>query len=1217
MRSLSKMSCFAVLGLFALPGLMFAQGQRGAITGTVMDPSGAVVPDASITITEKTTNVASTAKSSSAGYYRVPVPPGTYRVEARKEGFKAVLADNIIVDVASVVTVDLTLQVGNITEEVTVTTEAPLLESSTPEVGNSITAREFETLPILVDDGGRQLQTFIFTSLPGTVGDAFAGSINGGQLFSSEILIDGVSIARYDLSGGSLVEFSPSTDAIGEFKVQMSNYSAEYGETGGGIANFSMKSGTNSFHGTLYEYFKNPVLNAAGFDTNSFGGKKANTERENNFGGTFGGPIKRDRTFFFFAYEGYRFRNFRFSSPITMPTPAMLKGDFSAWLGSQIGTDDLGRPVYENEIYDPTTTRTLPDGTIIRDPVAFNGQLNMIDPNEFSKGSAVLLPLFPSQYLNSNLIRNYPSFSGCCPILNSDKESIKIDHVINTQNKLTGSFNWHLRKRYNRDARSFPPFPGYPLNPVKQQIVGGPQVRLSEVWTVNDHTINSAAIGFNRFGNANGITPNAGWPSKLGITGVQNDCFPPIRFRGHVGQLGRLGAGCPGFDPSESYIFSDTLSYLRGKHGLKFGAEFRRYRYNVGEIGQVSGSFAFSDRETALPGFTGDTGHPFASFVLGAVDSGGRAVSTTLPGYRAGFLAFYAQDDWKTTPKLTISYGLRWEIPLPKKEAFNRMSGLDPTAANTSNDPNITDANGIPGALVFLGSCQGCNGRHSFQDVYYKEFGPRLGVAYAASNKLVLRGGYGISYGPPILNNFGSQNIFGFNGGVNLARGTSPTNFKLDPVIYWTPLTNALLPPAAQVGVPPFNGSLPTRNPAIANGNGIDFLPRKSLAQPYVQSWSAGLQYQLPKEILFEANYVGSKGTRLLSSIFSNMNNQVPTRYIGLGDLLGDDLQTDLSDPTNGPILASYGITQLPYANFENDFNPTVAQSLRPFSQYDVITNNYPELGSSTYHSLQMKAQKRAAHGLNFIAAYTYSKTLTNSDTALYYPTGGFGVFNFGQDFYNRRGEKSLAAFDYTHFLKITSIYELPFGHGKKWLSSTGALDRLVSGWTITAIQNYRSGDALSILSSDLCTGLYSGAYGDGCSVRVDILTGVPQTVPLRGLDAQNGTPYLNPSAFAKPPLTPNNGFAAHFGSAPRFLPNVRGPGWGGEDIGLVKDTRINERFSLLFRADAFNTFNRTGRGDPDTDLADDIPANGGTFGLITGAGHGARVIQLSMRLNF
>lgn len=1206
-------------GLLCVPNLAFGQGALGAITGSVLDSSGASIPDATLTITNVNTGVVTTVKSSTAGYYRVPLPVGTYRVEATKQGFQSFLASNILVSVEQVVTLNLTLPVGSTTQTVTVTEQAPLLTPSTAEVGASINPQELETLPIEVSDGGRQLQHFIFSSLPGAVGDEFSGSINGGQEFSSEILIDGISIARYDLNGGSLVEFSPSQDSIGEFKVQEANYSAEYGETGGGIANFVMKSGTNQFHGSAYEYLKNPSLNAAGLIANAFGTPKRG-DKENNFGATFGGPIKRDKTFFFANYEGDRFRNFAYSGTMTLPTSAMKQGDFSAWLGKQLGSDALGRPVFTNEIYDPTTTRSVAAGAtdqvtglvnnsgksaVIRDPFMFNGQLNVVNPAEFSKASSVLLPLFPNP-LFSGLTRNTPSFTGCCPVLRQDKFSVKIDHVINDKQKLTGSINWNRRDRFNRNGRTFPPFPGQPLSPYKEQIVGGPQLRLSDNWTINDHTLNELALGYNRFNNVNNVTNNRKFTPQLGIPGIPNTCFPPFHFSGHVGQLpSTLGVGCENIDPSESYLYQDTLSYVRGKHSFKFGGEYRHFRYNTFEPGPLSGDFRFNDRETSLPGFTSKTGHPFASFMLGAVHSGSESIYTTEPGYRAGMFAFFAQDDFKATSRLTLNIGVRWEIPLPKKEAFNRQSGFDPTVPNPAAD-------NIRGALVFLGSCSTCIHRTSFQDAYFKEVAPRFGVAYQATHNLVLRGGYGISFGPPILNNFGSQNLTGFNSAVPLTTGTSATGFVADPVTYWSPLASAALPAKAQVGVPPFTGTLPTRDPSAANAVGLDFLPAKSLAQPYVQNWSAGFQLLLPRQVLLEANYVGSKGTRLLDSNFAPFFNQAPSKYMGLGDILADDLATDLADPVNGPILASYGITGLPYPSFESDnfgLGTTVAQALSPFPQYPGglspyggLLNNYPTFGNSTYHSLQVMARKNSAHGLTFIAAYTLSKTLTDSDSALYYPS-------LVQDFYNRKIEKSIAAFDFPQVLKLTWIYELPFGHGKRWLSSAAGLDRLVSGWQLTAIQNYTSGDPLQV-SSSLGSSINAG-------LRADIVSGVPLTVPLKGLDVVNGTPYLNPAAFADPPSSPVNSFPLRVGTSSRFLHHIRGPGHQSEDFGIVKNTRISETVDLQFRADAFNVFNRTGRGDPDTSLGDGLPAAGGSFGLITSPAHGARVVQLALRLNF
>jgi hypothetical protein len=1020
-------------------------------------------------------------------------------------------------------------------------------------------------------------------------------------------------------------EYSPGTDSIGEFKVQMTNYSAEYGETGGGIVNFSMKSGTNQFHGTMFEYNKNPVFNAAGAVVNATGGVKDN-EKENNFGGTLGGPIRKDKTFFFFSYEGDRYRSFAPAGKTTIPTPAMRNGDFSAWLGGAEGTDALGRTVYKNEIYDPTTTRLVPAGATdpvtglvnnsgadatIRDPFMSGGQLNVIPKGEFSKATSVLVPLFPNPMLSGNNL-NTVAYSGCCPELRRDAWSVKIDEVINSNQKLFGMVGNYLRDRYNRNSTTFPPFPGLPINPYKEQKVGGPQVRLQHTWTVNMHSVNILSLGYNRFQNANNVTDDAKYTAQMGIPGVPDTCFPGISFGGvntGVKFISRIGVGCHNTDPSESYDYQDTFSTTHGKHSLKFGAQFLRYRYNTYEPANLSGAFSFNSKDTALPGFTSSTGHQFASFILGAADSASKSVYATEPGYRAGLFAFFAQDDWRATSKLTLNIGMRWEIPLPKEEAFDRQSGFDPNMPNPGAD-------GILGALAFLGSCPNCIHRSSFQDWYFKEVAPRLGIAYAPTKNLVLRGGYGISYGPPILNNFGSMNTWGYNSGIALHKASGSVN-QINPVSYLSPLASAALPANARVGLPPFNPTLPDTDPAQANGNGLDFLPQNSLAQPYVQNWSGGFQYQLPRQILFEANYMGSKGTRLLDSYFSWWFDQENSKFMALGDHLNDDLATDLADPVMGPVLASYGITKLPFPDFENDgyCGTNLAVAFQPYPQYCGLESNYPTMGSSTYHSLQVMAKKNSAHGLTFIAAYTLSKTLTNTETALYYPSN-----SVVQDFYNRKLEKSIAAFDYPQNLKLTWIYSLPFGHGRRWLTSTGKADRFFSGWQVTAIQNYNSGDPLMIYSS------LSPVFTPG--LRGDIVPGVPQTVKPQGLNINlaydpntgavtNGTALLNPLAFADPPSSPQNGFPLRVGTSARYLPNVRGPGQESESFGIIKDTKINERVSFQFRCDMFNVFNRTGRGDPDTSLGDGLPSQGGTFGLITGPYNGARIIQFAARLNF
>jgi len=431
----------------------------------------------------------------------------------------------------------------------------------------------------------------------------------------------------------------------------------------------------------------------------------------------------------------------------------------------------------------------------------------------------------------------------------------------------------------------------------------------------------------------------------------------------------------------------------------------------------------------------------------------------------------------------------------------------------------------------------------------------------------------------------------GYTAGVTRFRPGGQLNAAL-PLLYLSNFKGGT--PPGPLGLPEFTGTLPITDPSGYNGYGVDFMPARSLDMPYSQNWSAGFQYQLPRKVLLEADYMGSKGTRLFNGNYGNSWNQTPGKYMAMGDLLADSFGDDL----NAGLLQPYGITKLPYPSFEDDnFTDTVQVGLQPFPQYGSVVNDQWNIGNSTYHSLQIEARKNSSHGLTFIAAYTISKNISDSDSPFYEPS-------YIQDVYNRRLEKSITSFDYPQALKLTWIYSLPIGHGQRWLSSGGGWSRLVSGWQITAIQRYGSGDPLQISSSDVGNPINS-------ALRADTVSGVSPKVPLHGLDVINGTPYLNNDAFTDPPSSPVNAFALRPGNTGRYLPNVRGPAHQSEDFGLVKDTRIRERFTLQIRADFQNVFNRTGYGTPDTGY------NDGTFGLITGVMNGPRLIQVGAHLNF
>jgi len=1175
-----------ILGL-GLPAL--AQSGRGTITGIVKDPSGAVVPGADITITEKNTGVVTRTVSTEAGAYRAPyIPPGTYQLTAALAGFKTAVADNIQVMLGQTVTVDFSLEVGQVSDQVTVMAETPLLESSTPEIGVGTTEKEVHTWPIMVEDGTRQLQTFIFTSMPGTEGGGFAGSINGGQSYSHEILIDGISIGRMDLNGGSNSEFTPTIDAVSEFKLQTGALSSQYGNTQTAMTNFGMKSGTNAFHGSAFWFHNEPFLNANSWSNNARNVDKSGA-KENNYGGTVGGPIWKDRTFFFFSMEFDRRRTKMLRGTNgTLPLAAFKNGDFSKLLdpaftgdpqsGSVVGADALGRPIIYGQIYDPATSRQLSDGTWIRDP--FEG--NVIPTSRFSETTMKVLQYdIPNPELTS-FRRNQPYLSDCCPNLNIDNISIKIDQVINNQHKMSGTFVDNDRSRERFGASNSPyldlPFPQPPMAGSKLQATPGKIVRFAEDWTISPTVINHLAFGYNRFVNKNvSFTYLTGedWASLLGLENVGSHAFPVINWSGFgtfalgnglYPQMG--GVGGSGFGVNGSSIISDDLTWIKGNHSLRFGFEGRWYYYNSGSE-QNTGSYSFSNENVALPGYRTSTGFTYASFLLGEVRSAGLGVPMVTEGTRSRVFGMYVQDDWKVRRNLTINMGIRWDIPTALTEVRQRQSGLDPTLPNPGAD-------GYPGALTMLGDCAGCNGMGRFADPYYKQFSPRIGFAWTPgdSNKMVIRGGYGINYAPPIQDGWAYGYGYGFNGS-NPVVTNSNSRFREDASYNWDN-------PYAV-----FTDVLPNSDPSQQNGSDIPWYMSNLTKYPMVQNWNFGIQYELPWQTKVEANYIGNKGTRLNEPQYFWSLNQAKPEALSLGDTLLDDIN-------DHPEFAK------PYPSFEG----TVADSLKRFPQYYSVTTHRLNGGFSTYNGFQLTVTKRSTYGLSFLAAYTFAKALGTADTS-----GPGNYYDYGQDWYNRRSDYSVTSYNYPQHLKLSWIYDLPFGQQGRWLTS-GPLSYIAGGWTVSAIHNYQSGAPMKMY-----TWTYDSSILQNAGFRPDVLLPRDQQT---GSKPENvivdvGVPYLNREAFADLPSTPG-GMPLHFGNAPRYQPDLRGWHGFGENLSLIKRTpiKVTEGAYFELRLDAINIFNRIGIANPDTNTSDPE-----SFGMIYGKSGGPRTMQLGLRISF
>ena len=1145
-----------LIAILCLAASAFAQGDRGSITGQITDASGAVVPNVEVTATHLTTNTVSKAVSTSSGVYHFEyLQPGDYRISAGLSGFKTAVVGPVVVSVASVVTADIKLQLGAATESITVSADAPRLESSSSELGYSVSATDYHEWAISSDDDGqRQIGNFIFNVLPGTAGDTYLGSINGSPTGSHEVYIEGISIGRADISGSSS-EFQPSVDAISEFRLQTGSLNAAYGGGLTAVANYNVKSGTNELHGTAYDYFINDDLGANSFDNNAIGAAKS-PFKQNSFGTAVGGPLwipkiynGKNRSFWFFSYEGDRKRNGQISGYRTVPTTAFQAGDFSA---------------LPQAIFDPSSTVQNPDGSASRTP--FPG--NVIPSTDISKVSKNVITLAPTP--DPTLPGDYHNLRGISnqPIFNLNTFTGKFDQTITDKQKLSFYWSDNARIRYNGGGLGYAPVPGDGSSTFALQSVYGTMIRLGYDWTITPTLLNHFAAGYNNFDNDHVSTSyGQNWPTKLGLNGVQDLTFPDIKFSGTTAQGGsitQMGNNTYGDSPNGSYIFANDTTWIHGAHAIKWGVEVRKYFYVEPWNWGASGTFTFRAAETADPNNLGTTGYSYASFLLGGVGSATLPVqyikTTKTDTWNP---AFYVADDWKVSKRLTLNLGLRWDIVGGESEVHGISSTFSPTTPNPG-------AGGYPGALTFLSD----TGRKSWQNTYYGEFGPRAGFAYAISQKFVLRGGYGLMYTPPIANSFGEATIDGYYGNNNFA----PT--VMNPVFNW------------DGGFPAYPYALPDKDPALDNGSSISYTARNSARQPYAQNYTFSIQYLLKQSTVIQASYVGDRGSRLSAGNFANMN-QLNPNYLSLGDTLLNNC---------GPTSCAPNIP-LPYAGFSG----TVAQALLPYPQYQGggVVNHFAYVGKSNYNALQVMATHRLNKGLGFVISYAFQKTLTNTDSAnIYY--GGTS-----QDVYNRGLEKSVAAFDHPQQLRLTWIYELPFGKGRPLLNRGGVVNQIIGGWTVTANQQYYSGDPLSIGTSiDTSSYMFNG------TIRADVVPGQPLKQVSGNLDYATGTgmQYLNPNAFVNPPTTAN-GVVLALGNTPRYYGNLRGPYYAIENFGIFKRFPFGEGRYIEFRCDAFNAFNRAGLGNPDTTVGDP------TFGQITSPQqdnlNGPREIQLALRLTF
>jgi hypothetical protein len=1207
-----------------ITGMAFAQqGSSGALNGVVTDASGAAIPGATVVVTELTTNIAKSTVTTGTGNYAFPaLPPGLYKIAATHIGFSPNAITQVPLRVAQLLTVDVKLVAGA-TETVEVSTDAQLLESGTAQLSHYASGEMLETLPVPVSgDGERQLQDFLFKSLPGTTGETYVGSINGGQNLTNEVYLDGISMGTPDTA-----ELAPSLDAIGDFNMQTGSMGAQYNGGGTAVSNFSVKSGGNKLHGSLYEYLQNEDLNANSYDSN-YNGTPRPKQRLNNFGGTVSGPVfipklydGRDKTFFFFSYEGTRKQNFIVSGLTTMPTQPMLTGDLSGFLNpAQTGdnksgqpavttnpdgstspvVDVLGRQVVYGQIYDPNTQRILTTGQVdpltgltakgnglVREPFANN----QIPTGRFDPVAQNYLKLkFPTNFINGKVVGNLAEYGQNQPEFTQNDYTFKIDQNIGKSQRVDFYFTTNERYREISGAWSLPGT--NPLDGWNIQDNPGKLVRANDYWTISPSFVNHFGIGYNRFTNKYTTDfSSEDWASTLGIQNVPSAGFPTIGIGGNAAALGSedtFGSNANGSGSVfQSTIFVDTLSITHGRHQLQVGTEWRYYNQNQVNLTGLPGfNFSSSQTDDGLSA-TKYTGNGFASFLLGQVASESSGVFAGSQGYRRHEIGTFVQDDWRVNSHLTINAGLRWEIISPYSEVHGQITNLDTTLPNPG-------AGNQPGALEFASQL----GRKTFEKTEWGYILPRIGFAYAANPRFVWRGGFGVNSqspeGAPAQCYECSTSNLGYTGQVLVSQATNPTP---SPDMAVTTLSTPY---------PAFTGTLPNYDPTQLNyqGAGSYVINPNGAHVEYVENYNFGFQYDLGHKTVAEMNYVGNVQRRMWA-YGTDQLNQLPFADLAkYGDALGDPISEHPEIP-------------LPYASFPTSYS--VAQAVAPFPQYlgGNVSQYESHNGWSRYDALQATITHNVHPGLSVIAAYTWSKTLTNANSAY--------TYNAVRDIYNLRAEKALAiGLDVPQQFKLTLLYDLPFGKGRQY-ALHGPLDWVAGGWTLSANAIYQSGDVLQVSDSGVTNGLFSTTTPN--------YTGMPIELKKSGQineNAPSGPQYLNPAGFTPvqttcslvAPNTPCNNIALATGNVKSAV-GAFGPGLADENISLQKNFSLGQRTSFQLRVDANNVFNRAGRGDPVGDI------NSPQFGQIIEPGtdqqdidsdsyfYQPRVVQLSARIKF
>jgi hypothetical protein len=1169
-----------------------AQSGRGTLTGTVKDVSGSVVSGASLNLKESNTGSTYTSTSGAEGLFTFPeLPPGTYTLEVNASGFESFKQAGIVIEVASTSTVTAELKVGSAETTVSVTSDASHLETDSSDTGFTMSPQVLEALPLPF--GGEIRNPLEFAALaPGFAGEmsnnpssppSGAFKLSGGQQGGGDILLDG---ATTELASANMqVTYGFSVEAVSEFKVMTNTFDAQYGSASGGVVNLISKQGANSFHGSAYDLLKNRVLDADSWlddYQNAVFGPGTTTkplDTQNDFGASVGGPVRvpwlyngKDKTFFFFNYEGFRQVNGG-TSLLSAPTQAMLGGDFSSLLTP---VTINGQNFQAHILYDYTTCTGANQGQPCQ---AYPNNKITQSPDPVFAAASKVMPVATGSSPYFNITDNSSNHE------QADMWSIRVDENINARNKISGSYF----------TGNMPYVSTQSLGPLYTggNTQGNKYVRLGYDYFISPTMLNHFNAGFTRRNRIEGSGQGGyggNWASKFGLKGVGDSVFPRFSYNYPGNGINTPSDGASAF-VDNVFQYDDVVSWQKGRHSFRFGGEFRAAQFNLNILTGSAGQFNFTQGPTSTPSDT-NSGFGFASFYLGAASNAYISIPQA-NGWRAKYLAFFAADDWKVNNKLTVNLGVRYDIPIPVKEERDRMSFVDPTLANPG-------AGGLPGAYVFEGKGTGRLGDSTPQSIFNKAFGPRLGLSYSVDPKTVIRAGYGIYFSTQRVGGFAENDSQGFFSSYTYPNAAS----NQAPVVVLSQIS-------AYPGKEP-----PFIDPTVMNGQGNALFIESKIDRPgTIQNWTLDVQRQLPFRTIVDVAYVGAHGDHL-QAFLHDPNQGNPANMAR-----GSCLQVNIASQAGNPACAGQSEVAAPYAGFSG----SVSQALRPYPQYGTVSVDSATMddpfGDYTYNALQVQATKRLSSGLAVLANYSWSKNLTNADSEYPSEAGWEGNGNSGAlNTYNLKVEKALSSFDIPQRVVLAWTYDLPFGKGKKFANQGGVVNVLAGGWEIAAVQKYQSGTPLSVSSSGWTSGIFAGpegATGDS-HARPNIVPG-QRVGALHGKYVWSQSRLLNQAAF-----TPAPNFT--FGNAPKAL-GIRELFNKSEDFNITKAIPMfTERVHTDFRVEFFDLFNRHTFTGFDTSVScstsatqscDPLVNTNTNFGNASGLAYGPRNIQGSLRVTF